>query len=122
MKPKELTLGQISLIYTEIFGNQNTGTKGLISYEMKISLKFKLHTLAKALEPHFQFVQKENQKLLESYGGQIDQNSPEFQEFLNKINEMMEITHEITIPELSIEDFGDIKTNEYPANLFNLIS
>jgi hypothetical protein len=122
MKSKQLTLGEISLIYTEIVGNQNVQLKGLMNYEMKMSLKFKLHTLAKALEPHFQFVQEQNKKFLESHGGQIDQTSPEFQEFINKINEMMEIEHEINIPELSIEDFEDIKTNEYPANLFNLIS
>ena len=122
MKPKNLKLGEISLIYSEILGNQNLGLKGLMSCEMKMSVKFKLHTLAKTLEPHFLFVQDENKKLLEENGGNIDQNSPRFQEFVDKMNEIMMIEHEISVPELTITDFEDLKTNEYPANLFNLIS
>ena len=122
MKSKLLTLGQISLTYSDMFGNQNTGTKGLMSYEIKMSLKFKLHLLAKALEPHFQFVQKENEKLLQSYGGQVNKESLQFQEYLDKLNEIMKIEHEIEIPELYIDEFEDLKTTEYPANLFNLIS
>jgi hypothetical protein len=120
MKPIKLNLGQLSFIYSDLLGNQNLGTKGIMTLEMKVSLKFKLHTLAKAIEPHFQFVQEENKKLLAEYG-EITPGSAKFEEFVQKMNEIMAIEHEISVPELKIEDFESLNISEYPANLFNLL-
>lgn len=128
MTPIKLNLGQMSLIYAEIFGNQNTGVKGLATSELKINLKFKLHTLAKNLEQHVQFFQEENKRLVGMYGTADDSGNtsivPEsegFAKFMEEMNAVALIEHEVKVPALSIEEFADIQTTDYPAYLFNLI-
>jgi hypothetical protein len=128
MKQIKLNLGQMSLIYAEIFGNQNTGTKGLATCELKINLKFKLHTLAKNLEQHVQFFQEENKRLVglhgtsdESGNTSIVAESEGFTKFMEEMNAVAMIEHEVKVPEMTIEEFSEIQTTDYPAYLFNLI-
>lgn len=118
----------MSLIYAEIFGNPNTGAKGLATCELKINLKFKLHTLAKNLEQHVQFFQEENKRLVGLHGTTdgsgnttIGVESEGFAKFMEEMNAVAMIEHEVKVPEMTIEEFSDIQTTDYPAYLFNLI-
>ncbi len=118
----------MSLIYAEIFGNQNTGAKGLATCELKINLKFKLHTLAKNLEQHVQFFQEENKRLVGLHGTTDDSGntsvtpqSEGFAKFAEEMNAVAMIEHEVKVPEMTIDEFSDIQTTDYPAYLFNLI-
>jgi len=128
MNQIKLNLGQMSLIYAEIFGNQNTGIKGLANCELKINLKFKLHTLAKNLEQHVQFFQEENKRLVGLHGTTDDSGnttigveSEGFAKFMEEMNAVAMIEHEVKVPEMTIEEFSEIQTTDYPAYLFNLI-
>ena len=129
MKTINLNLGQMSLIFSEIFGNSNNGTKGLLVCELKINAKFKLHTLAKNLEQHVKFFQEENSRLVNLYGTadgsgntSIVPESEGYNKFIEEMNAVAMIEHEIKVPEITIEDIADINTNEYPVYLFELIS
>ena len=48
--------------------------------------------------------EEENKKLLAEYG-EITPGSAKFEEFVQRMNEVMAIEHEISVPELKIEDF-----------------
>jgi hypothetical protein len=128
MKSIKLTLGAMALIHAEIFGNPSIGVGGLAKIELPIGLKFKLHTLAKNLEQHVQFFQEENRRLVALYGTTddsgnttIDTASEGYSKFMEEMNVVAIIEHDIKVPSLSIEEFYDIKSTDYPAYLFELI-
>lgn len=129
MKPIKLKLGEMAMIHAEIFGNPTIGVEGLAKSDLSIGTKFKLHTLAKNLEQHVQFFQEENRRLVALHGVTDDSGnstiapaSEGYNKFLEEMNEVALVEHEVKAPELSIEEFGSVKATDYPAYLFELIS
>ena len=129
MKSIKLNLGQMSLIYAEIFGNQQIGTKGIANSELSINAKFKLYTLAKNLQQHVEFFQEENKRLVGVHGTtddngnfSIDPQSEGYLKFIEEMNNVAMVEHEVKVPEILIEDIGNVQSTEFPAYLFELIN
>jgi hypothetical protein len=130
MKEVKVKLGTMSAIHRELYGNPILKTEGLLKSALSLKAKYTLHIIAVEFEKHLKFVEAQQKELLEKYGTKDDNGrvlyaietiSPDYEKYEEEMTEVLEIEHSVSLPEMSIDIFDGVKTDEYYPSLFNLI-
>ena len=138
-----LTLSQILSLEQEIGGlkNQHTGEfilKGLLSHKMPMPTKFKLKMLLNAISSIKQANDEIREELIKEYGtevngvisvfmyvdekAQVKEYTPNYIEFVKKIEELLAKQIEIEFEQILIDEFKDFNEEDiYPTFLDLLI-
>ena len=138
-----LTLSQILSLEQEIGGlkNQQTGEsifKGLLSHKMPMPTKFKLKMLLNAISSIKQANDEIREELIKEYGtevngvisvfmyvdekAQVKEYTPNYIEFVKKIEELLAKQIEIEFEQILIDEFKDFNEEDtYPTFLDLLI-
>jgi hypothetical protein len=125
----KLTLGEILVLFDELNGriiNQETRERnktGLLSQKISIKSKYILNNqLNKSLTEELKCFDEAQLELFKGFAaeGKAEENNntykinPENQsELVDKINELSSIEKEVAVPDLNVEDFFDIETEDY---------
>jgi hypothetical protein len=125
----KLTLGEISVLFDELNGriiNQDTRERnktGLLSQKLSIKSKYILNNqLNKSLTEELKCFDEAQLELFKEFAadGKAEENNNVYKvhsenqsELMDKINELSFIEKEIAVPDLNVEDFFDIETEDY---------
>jgi hypothetical protein len=141
MEKKSMKLSEFFQLEAELNGvrNPNTGEvsfNGLLSQKMPLKTKYWLSDLAKKVSEQTEACNKLREELIKKYGtekdGQVSISvqveedgksvlNPSFQKFQEEYNTLLAEEREVEYKPLSIEDLGDIETEEVYQIVFSLI-
>lgn len=130
MKQLKVKLGTMSAIHRELYGNPVLKTEGLLKANLNLKAKYLLHIMAVDFEKHLKFVETQQKELLENYGSKdsegrflytIETISPDYPKYEQEMAKVFDIEHDIALPEISIDIFDAVSSDEYYPSLFNLI-
>ncbi|MBW6491861.1 MAG: hypothetical protein K0B15_11785 [Lentimicrobium sp.] len=132
-KKVKITLEEALALETELAGfRDHTGVivKGLLNQKLSLSKKYHLSNLLKQVSEDKAFVTEEGNKLRNELGTpeqivEIAKNHmhPKNVEYQNQMRELIQkTTKEVRITNLSMDDFGNIETEEYYPVLFKLLN
>ena len=120
----------MSAIHRELYGNPVLKTEGLLKANLNLKAKYLLHIMAVEFEKHLKFVETQQKELLEKFGSRdenggvlytIETISPDFAKYEDEMTKVFDIEHDIALPEISIDIFDGVSSDEYYPSLFNLI-
>jgi len=131
-KTKKITIGEAITLELEIAGftsdDGTTTKKGLINQRLPLGLKYKLNQILNQVQGDRTFINDQAQKLRAELGTPEEikeaSKNPDHKlniEFQRQIQEAVDTKKTITIPDIGIEEFSEIETDEFYPVLFKLL-
>lgn len=128
----KFTVGELYQLHNELAGTQET--PGLLSEKLPLTTKYHLTKLAKSAQQHKQNFEDLRTELIKALGTPSEDGQsyslPEFIEgernenhtsFVKQLNELLVCEEEIDVPNLTIEDFSTLETNNFYPMLFKVL-